>query len=293
MLKSINNFKPLLKLRIYFELVRAKKTIWWWLNTLTGVFLASSFPPPFGGALTVIFAIGFTTFSVYALNDICDEELDRINSPDRPIPSRRLSRAEAMRPVLLLSAMGIIMASSLNIMVLFFTVIFFLVGVVYSVNPFRLRKGLLANPCMALGAAVSILAGASAVQIVGRALFGAVGMSFFVFALGSWKDMKDVEGDRAMGVRTLPVRIGEEKALKFLTVNSVPVFLILFLGYLFYSFNPLYLLMLVVAVGIYVNIFTLIWRNPKDRVNCERAYNRMILSGLFVILAFILGSICD
>jgi len=218
---ALSELGPMERLHIYLELVKPEKTIFYWLNALAGGFLASAFLPPVLDTLKAVLAVGFTTFSIYALNDVCDEAVDGINKPDRPLPSGRISRAEAKSLVLALFAMGVVVASSLNPMTLLCTTIFFLLGVAYSANPLRLKKGIFANPCMALGAAITILCGAGALQITDRALFGAVGMFFFLCACGSGKDMKDVEGDRMMGVKTLPVIIGEEKTMKIFTVNSI------------------------------------------------------------------------
>jgi geranylgeranylglycerol-phosphate geranylgeranyltransferase len=288
---SLSRLKPIEKFHIYFELVKPERIMFFWLCSLSGVFLGSSFPPPLGCILKVSFAIVFTTLGIYALNDICDEEVDRINKPGRPIPSGRISRAEAMNLVLAFSAIGIITASTLNPMSLMLILTYFLLGVAYSVDPPKLKRGLSNYVCMALGAGISVLFGASAVQITNKVLFGAVGMSFFLGTCCPIKDLKDVEGDRVMGMRTLPVRIGEKKTMKFSMVNSVLAFFIFFLGYLFYSFSPLYPLMLVVAAIIYGKNLNLMRINYKDRAKCGHALRKVISSSLIVILALILGSV--
>jgi geranylgeranylglycerol-phosphate geranylgeranyltransferase len=276
---------------IYLELMKPEKTIFYWLNALSGVFLAVPFPPPLALAFKATFAIGFAAFSIYALNDICDSEVDRINKPGRPIPSGRLSRTEATGLVLALSALGISVASSLNPIVLVLVLVYILIGVAYSAGPFRLKKGLFSNPCMASGAAISILAGASTIQVNTRALFGAVAMFFFVCTCGSGKDMKDVEGDRTMGIETLPVVIGHEKTMKLFTINSALAFSIFFSGYLLHLFNPLYLLALIVAVMIYVKGLRLMWTNPRDSITCERGFQILVSSGMLILLALIIGSV--
>jgi 4-hydroxybenzoate polyprenyltransferase len=285
-----NELKLVRKSGIYLELMKPEKTIFYWLNALSGVFLASPFPPPLDLAFKATFAIGLAAFSIYALNDICDDEVDKINQPSRPIPSGRLTRAEATGLVLTFSALGILVASSLNPMTLVLVLVYILIGVAYSAGPFRLKKGLFSNPRMASGAAISVLAGASAIQVNTRALFGAAAMFFFVSTCGSGKDMKDVEGDRKMGIETLPVMIGQEKTMKLFTINSALAFSIFFSGYLLSLFNPLYLLALIVAMMIYVKGLRLMWTNPRDSINCERGFKILVPSSMLILLALILGS---
>lgn len=279
------------KLHTYLELVKPEKTIFYWLNALAGGFLASAFLPPVLDTLKTLLAVGFTTFSIYVLNDVCDEDVDRINKPDRPLPSGRISRAEAMGLVLALFAMGVAVASTLNPIVLLCTMIYFLLGVAYSANPLRLKRGILANPCMALGAAICVICGAAPLQITYRVLWAAAGMFFFITVCGSGKDMKDVEGDRRMGVKTLPVMIGEEKTMKIFTVNSILAFTLFFSGCFLYSFNSLYPMLLTVAAVIYGKNLKLMWQNPKDPENCENAFNKLVPSAIIIVLAFVLGSL--
>jgi geranylgeranylglycerol-phosphate geranylgeranyltransferase len=288
-----NALKPskLSRLFLYFELIKPEKTSFYWLNTLAGVFLASNFLPYLSSSLMACLSIGFTAFSIYALNDVCDEEIDRINKSNRPISSGRLGKAEALALVSVFSAIGIFLASAVNPTVLMFVLIYLLLGVAYSVDPLRLKKGLFANVCMASGVAVSILAGASVVQITDRVLFGTVAMFFFVWSCGSGKDMKDVEGDRLMHIKTLPVIIGERKTMFMFTINSVLSFSIFFFGYLFNFFNPSYLLLLILALIRYMTGLRMMWINPGDQTNCERAFSKLVPASMLLLLALILGSI--
>ncbi len=76
-------------------------------NVLAGAALASvTAPVTFGG--TVLLAVAlvlYYTAGMY-LNDLFDLELDRLERPERPLPSGRLSRNEALGTTVLLFSIG-------------------------------------------------------------------------------------------------------------------------------------------------------------------------------------------
>ena len=289
--KRINENKLIKKMYIYIELIKPKKTSFFWLNALAGSIITSALFNNVLDTISAIFAIGFVTYSIYIINDICDEDIDCINKPSRPIPSKRISKTEAKILSIILIIFGFAFVVNLNRITFSMVIAHLVLGLAYSVKPLRLKKGLLANPCMALGTTTSIMCGASTFQLNAQVIFAAISMFFFVCICGYGKDLKDVEGDRRNNIKTLPVIIGEDNTIKLFTLTSTLSFLLFFSGYYLVSYNISYLILLIIATIIYYKNIVVMWKNPHDHVIYEKAFNRLISSSIIILLSFMFGAI--
>jgi len=159
-----------------------------------------------------------------ALNQIFDLENDRINCPRRPLPSGRISPRRAW---------SFAAASFLVTFVLAWLVVpqgshhFFWVVLAaaiatsaYSVPPARTKRwGLAANLTISLPRGLLLrVAGWAAVASIWYPEVWFQGLIFMIFTVGaaSTKDFADVEGDRAAGCMTLPVKYGPLKAARII-----------------------------------------------------------------------------
>jgi geranylgeranylglycerol-phosphate geranylgeranyltransferase len=160
-------------------------------------------------ATLLLFAVAaLVTAAGNVINDYFDVEIDRVNRPDRPIPAGTvtLPGARAFAVTLFLAGLLVsLMTSTLCIAIAVFNAILL---VVYAA---RLKRTPLYG-----NIAVSYLA--ASMFLFGGALDGVPGvvqvmpfaaMTFFaMLARELVKDAEDVEGDRASGAVTLPIRRG-------------------------------------------------------------------------------------
>ncbi len=156
------------------------------------------------------------------LNEYYDRDIDAINEPYRPIPSGAISLDQVVVQIVVLLGAGLALAVALDLAVghRFFTITAIaIVGAfmayIYSAPPLKLKQnGWLGN--YALGASYIALP-----WCAGHALFGeltwqivAVTMFYSLAGLGIAvvNDFKSIEGDRAFGLKSLPVMFGPAKA---------------------------------------------------------------------------------
>lgn len=146
------------------------------------------------------------------LNDVADLKIDRVNRPQRPLPAGHLSRPAALIHSLVLALAGtgiaLWLGPALGGMAL-------LVAAALALYDLWLkRRALWGNLLVSALAAATFPFGALAAGQLGRAWIPA-GFAF-LFHLGREivKDIEDVEGDQAQGVRTLPLRIGDRAAAR-------------------------------------------------------------------------------
>lgn len=284
--------KALKKLKAYVELMkpigRSKSTLYYGLCSLIGSLLASHNLPLIESFKAAV-AVTLSAFAIYTLNDICDVEIDRINAPDRPLPSGRVGMREAEAITAVLFAAALAISSIVNLAVLAFVVLFSILGIFYSVPPIRLKDGWLANICWGLGVGVTVLCGASVEAITLPPIIAAATLAFLTAGCGVIKDLKDMEGDRAMGIRTVPLILGEGNALKLMIITSAAGFPLLPLfGIFFYGLNIPYLTVITLAIVTFTYSLLILYRNPGRKDVYEKAYKIQAASGFLINAAFIL-----
>lgn len=171
-----------------------------------------------------------------AANDWCDRHVDAINEPDRPIPSGRIPGRWGLWIALAMSVLALALGSLLGPWGFGATVFGVLAAWAYSAEPVRMKKSGWWGPGLVglcyeglpwfTGAAV-LSAGAPSWQIVVIALLYAIG----AHGIMTLNDFKALEGDRQMGVNSLPVTLGPERAARVacwvMTVPQVAVIVLL------------------------------------------------------------------
>ena len=156
------------------------------------------------------------------INDYYDREIDAINEPYRPIPSGAISLGQVKLQIIVLLFAGLGAAWALDLWAGHTTPVLLLLALggslmsfIYSAPPLKLKQnGWLGN--YALGASYIALP-----WWAGQALFGqltwttallTLAYSLAGLGIAVVNDFKSVEGDRTLGLQSLPVVFGIKKA---------------------------------------------------------------------------------
>tara|TARA_B100001758_G_scaffold244379_1_gene255618 strand:+ start:465 stop:1379 length:915 start_codon:yes stop_codon:yes gene_type:complete len=230
-------------------------------NSVTGIFgvvlgsiLASQGLPSGDFALiTALHCLSVMTFmfSWNALNDYMDIEIDRINRPDRPLPSGQISEVAAKRGIqstAILSTSFLIAAAfvshrgeigidgwlpSLGIWIIALVLLFNYESP--SKLSFRMKdSGLPGNLAISMSVGLVIIFGAASVSdpLDNRAWAVFVVGFLYNFSREIVKDIEDIGGDK--GRETYAMRAGEERAREL-----AAIVLILALAAMLAPFSPL------------------------------------------------------
>jgi 4-hydroxybenzoate polyprenyltransferase len=210
-----------------------------------------------------------------ALNQICDLEIDRVNKPDRPLPSGRLTLRTAWIFVTWAYATAIVLAWIVapggRRECFWIVLVAAAMTVLYSVPPVRTKRhGVLANVTIAIPRGVLLkVAGWSAVKTVAGVEPWFIGGVFGLFLLGATttKDFADIEGDRLGGCRTLPIVFGVRRAAWLISPSFVLPWVIVSIGASggVLTGNPLTLQLLAATLTIYgVYVCWLMLRHPDE-----------------------------
>lgn len=174
--------------------------------------------------------------SSQATNDWFDRHVDAINEPNRPIPSGRIPGHWGLYIAIAWSALSLLLASTLGHWGFIATIIALLLAWAYSMPPVRLKQngwwGNLACGLSYEGLAwitgAALLAGGTSPSMY--SLTFAILYSFSAHGIMTLNDFKAIEGDRKMGVRSLPVQLGVDRAARLACwVMMVPQVLVLIL----------------------------------------------------------------
>ncbi|QUL38032.1 chlorophyll synthase ChlG [Erythrobacter sp. JK5] len=154
-----------------------------------------------------------------AVNDWFDRHVDAINEPDRPIPSGRIAGRWGLYIALIATAVSALVGWALGPLVLLAALVGLALAWAYSAPPFRFKTSGWLGPAVVgftyeglswfTGAAVMLgaLPDARVLIVLGLYSIGAHGIM-------TLNDFKAVEGDRATGLKSLPVTMGVANAAR-------------------------------------------------------------------------------
>ncbi len=167
-------------------------------------------------------------------NDWFDRDVDRINEPERPTAANLLSPWTVFGVALVLGILALGLAAALGTTVLWLALGGLALALAYSAPPIRLkaRNGWLANAACAFS--YEGFAWVAGTAIFGRITTGTIVLAT-LYSLGSHglmtlNDFKSYEGDKRLGLRSLPVLLGLGGALRAAFI-FIDVFQVLAIGY--------------------------------------------------------------
>jgi 4-hydroxybenzoate polyprenyltransferase/Flp pilus assembly protein TadD len=182
------------------------------------------------GVVATLLATFFAFQASVAMNDLFDEEGDRISGEARPLVSGELERRDLIGQTVVFSLTSLLLALNVKYSTFLFMVLALAVSLLYSAPPIRLKRiPLVSSLSLGVVSLLACLVGFSlfaeerAISLFPNPLAWVIVLSFGLGFVA--KDLKDAEGDEATGVWTLPVLLGP-------AAGKVAVALLVLLGYL-------------------------------------------------------------
>ncbi|MCG9126266.1 geranylgeranylglycerol-phosphate geranylgeranyltransferase [Candidatus Poribacteria bacterium] len=223
-----------------------------------------------------------------AINDYCDYSTDRINKPNRPIPSGRISRNQALIFSMILMSIGILIGLYINIYAFYIAIIVTLLLLLYA-KWFK-RTPFLGNIIVSCLTAITFISGGVAIGTINGTIIPAIFAFLFTTAREIVKDIEDIEGDHKTQVRTLATidtRLAVYTALGFMGFVIIFSPIPYILGY--YSWH--YLLLIIFSVDIILLYLGLrLWKDSSKN-NCALIQRCMKWDIFFGLGAIYFGSI--
>ncbi|NTW75473.1 MAG: UbiA family prenyltransferase [Candidatus Moranbacteria bacterium] len=148
-------------------------------------------------------------------NDLADRHIDALTNPSRPIPKRHLSETLYRSIGLLFFFVSILFSSIVSVKAALFLLVYQAIAWIYSTPPLRLKRIPFVATFLSAAAGMTVLFSGYSVlaptQDISAIPFPLLAFLFLCYAVTiPLKDFKDIRGDKADGVITIPVLFGEE-----------------------------------------------------------------------------------
>ncbi len=223
-----------------------------------------------------------------AWNDYLDVDIDRINQPQRPLPSGMVSLSTARKFSFILASMSIILAAFINghafLIALTSNVLLYL----YS---WKMKSTVLVgNAIVAFISAMSAVFGGVAAGNVAPTFWLAIIIVTGIMGREVLKTMADYEGDLRQRVTTIATAWGRRNArIVFYILVSITLVMMM-VPYLLRVYSPVYAI--IVAVGVYPVVLYIAFRvgHVNTGQQLEKLSQLMKYDFLIWFLAVLLGT---
>lgn len=221
-----------------------------------------------------------------AINDYLDRENDKINHPERPLPSGKLKPGQALWFSLFFFAVSLLLSIYLSSIVGYGALLVVVVALAFQIayeKRFKHEK-IIGNIIIGSQTALAFIFGGI---VVGRTeITGIIAIAVFLSIVGREivKDIEDVKGDKDR--TTLPMKIGIRKAGIVAAILIIIAVLVSPLPYYpLGRFGWEYLFVVLIADILFVSSIPVIFHNAK------LARQKLKFAMLISIFAFIIGSV--
>ncbi|HRQ15262.1 MAG TPA: geranylgeranylglycerol-phosphate geranylgeranyltransferase [Promineifilum sp.] len=199
--------------------------------------------------------------SANAWNDYRDIDIDRINQPQRPLPSGMVSLRAALIFSIVLAALSIVLAALISPVALAIAAGSIILLYIYSV--WLKSTILLGNATVALISALSPIFGGVAAGNVGPSLWLGAIVFVGIFGREVLKTLADYEGDKAHDVRTISTAVGPRAARTIFFFLLGATAIVMMAPYLAGHYQPIYAW--IVALGVFPVAIYVIIRVTRER----------------------------
>ena len=275
------------KIHAAFELIRPELPVAAGACVIIGQTVALGGFAPFGTMLQGFLLGFFLSSSAMIFNDYFDIEVDRVNSPQRPLPSGRITKTEAVFLGAGSAVLALGVAFRIAPVVFWVSLLLWILGFFYN---WRWKAhGLLGNLVVSINVAMTFLAGAFSVgQILNPAVW-LFSLIAFLFDLGEEiaGDAMDMEGDKKRGSRSLAIRFGRKKALQISAWIFFALILVTLIPVLTGDASLSYLVM-ILALDLCIAFFTRkILRSETSQAG-RRAMRGMYIAVMILLILYII-----
>lgn len=234
-----------LKAMAISDLVRPELPLAAGVCVVLGQIIASGGLPPALIMFLGFFSGFFISGAAMITNDYFDIDVDRINHPQRPLPSGRISTLEVMIITCMFTVAGFITSALLSPLVLALAIVLWIVGILYN---WRFKEaGLPGNMMVAFSVSMTFILGGISAGGLTNGLIWTFSALAFIFDLGEEiaAAAMDMEGDGERAARTIARIYGKKHALRISTLLFASIAVLSFIPFVMGWLSRIYLVIFV------------------------------------------------
>lgn len=235
-------------LKHYFTLIRPINFVITGASIYVSCLLAGGTQSQFLAMLFASLGGAFIGGGGMVINDVFDIEIDRINKPNRPLPSGAIDKFDALMFYGGISGAGLIMSAYSTRTA--FIIAFAAVPIIFLYSYKFKSTPLFGNLIVGGLTGLAFIYGGAAVGNIRQAIIPALFAFLINVGREIIKDMEDVEGDAKNGAVTYPIKYGMKNAAMLSSLFLIAVIVSTVVPYV----NGVYGVKYFIAVTIGVNI---------------------------------------
>ncbi len=240
--------------------------------------------------ILIVLVVMTYTAGANSINDVLDLEIDKVNRPSRPIPSKNIEKNKALIFSFFLFLAGSVLSLQLPPNAYFISIVVSMpLIVIYSTH--LKSKPLIGN------IAVSFIIGLSFIfcGTVFENVYPMWTPGLLAFSLTLireiTKDIADFEGDQIAKHNTYPIQHGIKGAIKLISFLSCVVCLVALVPYFNNTYNDWYLIILLIGVEIPLIIVVLLLVKNQTISSATLGSKILKFSTIMGLLAIYIGSL--
>ena len=205
------------------------------LAALGTFFIASGMKiPDFLVLIRLAISVYFLALATYLYNDLTDYDVDKVNNRDT-ISSKRTHYLQILYSTIGFFVVSVLLAFSINVQTGVGALVFLGLAVAYSHPKIHLKNLFVVKTIVtALGGFIASMMGSLAIHNVSYLAVVSSSIVFLIYFInGPLNDIRDLEGDRKGGRRTIPIVIGVRKSFAVIIVSIVSIATMILTSYYF------------------------------------------------------------
>lgn len=221
------------------------------------------------------------------INDIYDVTIDKINRPNRPLPSGEISSRKALILYFIFLLLSLIFSWFINLPA--FLIVAVTTFILYLYSKYLKRLPLIGNIVVAFLTGLVFIYGGFVSGNPSAAIIPALFAFLINLVREIVKDMEDVEGDRKADAITFPIKFGVQKSKYAILIISLTLILCTLYPFITQLYKIEYFIFVMVfANPILVYCLKILFADQSQK-NLKKISNLLKLSMVFGLIAIYFG----
>ena len=232
--------KILVQCNVLYSVIKSRTIVYGFaLAALGTFFIASGMKiPDFLVLARLTASVYFLALATYLYNDLTDYDVDKVNNRN-VISSQRKHYLQILYHTISFFAVSVLLAFSVNVQTGIGSLAFLGLAVAYSHPKVQLKNMFVIKTIVtALGGFIASMMGALAIHNVSYLAIISSAIVFLIYFInGPLNDIRDLEGDRKGGRRTIPIVIGVQKSFVIIIASILSIALMIVANYYYFGLN--------------------------------------------------------
>jgi geranylgeranylglycerol-phosphate geranylgeranyltransferase len=232
---------------VLIQIIRPVNFVITFFTVIVAAFISSHGTLDYTVILMAALAASLTAAAGNIINDYFDAESDKINHPERPIPSGKISKKNSLILYFAFALLSIIAAINISQLAINIVVLSNILLFLYSYS--LKKKILIGNFIVAFLTGFTFIFGGLAGGNAKAAIIPGVFAFLINFIRELVKDIQDIEGDSVSGTKTFPQVYGIKSTKIIILLFSLILIAATFYPYLVYLYDIKYFIFVMAVVN--------------------------------------------